>query len=102
MSGHHGQAAGTAARMTSTSSSRVGPGAKAGRQPSWWTARASGSAGLSVWGSAVIPNASGVLANPGVGFDHGGDEVDGERDAQVIRQYSPPPPPPPPPPKNAR
>ena len=28
-------AAGTAPRMTSTSSSRVGPGAYAGRQPSW-------------------------------------------------------------------
>ncbi len=30
-----GQAAGTARRMTSTSSSRVGPGAYVGRQPSW-------------------------------------------------------------------
>ena len=30
-----GQAAGTATRMTSTSSSRVGPGAYVGRQPAW-------------------------------------------------------------------
>lgn len=30
-----GQAARTATRMTSTSSSRVGPGAYVGRQPSW-------------------------------------------------------------------
>ena len=78
------QAAEPVDRMTSTSSSRVGPGAYAGRQPSLvdrpcqWLGRPQG---LGQRGHREV--ASGVLADPGVGFDRGGDEVGGERDAQV-------------------